>query len=206
MSCILCEVASGTASATDPENTVLLRSRAFFAKPGLGHFSPGYSLICSMAHVMNMAMLPRRELRELEDVVATFAQRLRASTGRRVVMFEHGTCGSVHAGSCIDHAHVHLLPVPDDIDVSHEIIDQGTKIGSLSALRRFGNSRGSYFFFDNGCGVRRVTRLTAPLRSQFARQLLAARLGIPDEWDWAVFPRRTEIRAFVSDYQNQVGD
>lgn len=200
MSCLFCDIATGSVARPEPEDEVLAESASFVVKPGLGHFSLGYSLVCSRRHVPNMAALSLAELRELELVARVIVDRLEAVSGHRVVSFEHGTCSNSGAGSCLDHAHLHLLPLPGPINPTVAPSPVYERIERLCDLQRFAERKDSYLYTDCGDNTGRAYVIRDSLPGQYMRRLYCEHLGMPDSWDWGVFPFTEQIRQFISIY------
>jgi len=201
MSCLFCDIVEGTAASVLPENRILATSESFVVKPGLGPIAPGYVLVCSRRHVASMSLLNDAELRELDVVVRVMSFRLVAMYGERIVRFEHGTCSDTHAGSCIDHAHLHLMPVPVAIGIDLALDEPHRRVRSFGGLQaRIGNG-GSYLAFADNADDYRVYEVSHSLPSQFVRRKVASALGDPDVWDWAVFPFRDRVTQFVNEYE-----
>jgi len=200
MRCLFCDIATSRVNNPGPEDMVLAESESFVVKPGLGQFALGYSLICSRRHVPNMAALSISELDELEVVAGVFSKRLEAMTGKRVVRFEHGTCSSTHAGSCLDHAHLHLLPMPADVDPAVTVRAACERVDRLRDLRRFAERESSYLYIESSATDRCAFVIHESLPSQYMRRTYCDRLGMSDFWDWAVFPFAQKIREFISMY------
>src|SRR4051794_11724211 len=110
--CLFCSIANGSATSADlPENVILEESQSFYVKPALGHFVEGYCLVISKDHLRTMAELEPPEAGELEYLLGRVSSQLRILYNRNVCVFEHGTvCPAYRAGSCVDHAHMHVIP------------------------------------------------------------------------------------------------
>lgn len=200
MTCTFCSVGVRAACATEPEDQVLAESQSFFVKPGLGHFSLGYSLICSRRHVGNMASLSLSELDELGTITEVFCARLRTITGKQIVVFEHGACSSNRGGACIDHAHLHLLPLPNEVAPELVLPITSRLIRSFRELQPLSGWNGAYLYCSTDLDMGRAYQLDRVLPSQYARRVYCERIGKPDEWDWAVFQYRDQIRNFIDQY------
>lgn len=197
MTCQFCAIAQNAVDKPQLEDTVIAESASFFAKPGLGHFSRGYSLICTRQHVRSFSLLPTGQLAELEYVTRIVRARLEHLYDCKVVVFEHGGCSSLPAGSCVDHAHLHLLPLPTGTPAS---VSLRARFVPTLRLEQLASLRGqSYLYIDSGDRKGAYT-LSEPLPSQYARRVFCERLGISDYWDWGVFLFRDRIADFMNSY------
>jgi diadenosine tetraphosphate (Ap4A) HIT family hydrolase len=196
--CLFCDIAEGYTPEDRPENVILYESEHFFVKPALGQFIEGYCLIVSKHHVRTMAELHTYARHELREVLDEMGRRLQSMyTGGRCV-FEHGSvCPQNRAGACIDHAHVHLLPVNCDVrpeltSIFHcRLSDHMTDWSGLHSIAD------SYVYYEPEPNVRELYLCGERLPSQVMRKLICARMGIPDRWDWRVAPCEDAIVRFL---------
>lgn len=171
---------------------VIAETDNFIAVPALGCIVPGYMLVLTKQHIFSMAQLKPHELVELESFVDLLSKKLTEKWAPPVI-FEHGACNETEtAGSCIEHAHWHLVPGNWDllpIEINFE---------KVSAFEEFaGQKRGmAYLFFRDPFGNSYITN-TSHAPSQLFRRKLADQLGKADEWDYAVFPFIDNIRETV---------
>jgi hypothetical protein len=107
------------------------------------------------------------------------------------LIFEHGTSpGDGTRGTCIEHAHVHMLPL------EAKMFDQLTSAlrwepisdyKSLARLRHVGYAylgiKGSHFVYHN-----------PDIGSQWIRRQVCAALG-RDDWDWVLTESDLELRS-----------
>jgi len=202
--CLFCSLASDPAARKNPEDQILIESRSFYVKPGLGHFTEGYILVNSRAHRRSLSFLTREELAELDQLKAEILERLAVLYGRGIVAFEHGEVNPKHhPGCCLEHAHLHILPLPDSVSDELVLPFESDTITSLTDLSYFADQNISYLYYENRARGMFVYRITESLPSQFLRREFCARLGIPDSWDWAVFPFRKEISVFTEKYKTK---
>src|SRR5947209_3865283 len=116
MDCVFCSKFSSESANSDsvqPEwyDTVLARTRSFFLIPGVGAMVPGYTLLISRSHFSSMALLPDQAFRELMRFTRSAVSPISRMFGP-LLLFEHGVINRANpSGSCIDHAHWHIMPV-----------------------------------------------------------------------------------------------
>lgn len=206
-SCLFCNISDGTAPVEgQPENIVLYESQNFYVKPALGQFIEGYCLIVSKEHVRTMAELPSDFRNELRDLLDEFGHRLSRMYPEGRCVFEHGSiCPQNRAGSCIDHAHVHLLPV--NCDVRSELVStfHCRRLDQVTGLHSLDGVADSYLYYESGPAAREVYLCEHRLPSQAMRKLVCERLGIPTRWDWRANPYRDAISRFLQEWHHEFG-
>ncbi len=206
-SCLFCNIADGHAVTQDrPENVVLYESEHFYVKPALGQFVEGYCLIVSKEHARTMSELSPIARDELAWLLKEIGSRLSAIRPGGQCVFEHGSaCPQNHAGTCIDHAHVHLLPVSCDVRPELVTIHGCILTDSAANYSTLDSVRGSYLYYEAREGVGEVYSCAQRLPSQLMRKLICNRLGIPTQWDWRKKPRRDVVEEFVNSWRYKFG-
>jgi hypothetical protein len=130
-----------------------------------------------------------------------------AARNGEVYFFEHGIGTNSNEHGCgIDHAHVHLIPVSEDLSLRlrayvpvrlQEFRSQARRmVGQLDRVIRSPEATfGSYLFF----GVASEIHLYEPINipSQFMRKTLAGLLG-RNSWDWRVLDNSDDFHATLS--------
>lgn len=200
--CLFCRIVKRQAPVTGhPENVILLESDNFYVKPALGHFVEGYCLVVSKEHVRTMAELEVEEFAELEKVLGEVALRLTTLYKSGICTFEHGAvCPANRAGACIDHAHMHILPMDCAVTNQLEAL-RSNRISDLCELRDFGDRAQSYIYYEPQPGLRMVYTCDERVPSQFMRRLLCEQLGMRRSWDWRVSPYTDDIQKFLASWQ-----
>jgi diadenosine tetraphosphate (Ap4A) HIT family hydrolase len=197
--CIFCDIADGFASAQLPENRVIAQDRLVFAKPALGQFVEGYILIISREHLRAFGAMNSEGLAEVELFKQKLCQSLRRAYGADILVFEHG-CGqsmTQRAGACIDHAHLHVLPLPLHVPLERALTRRFRtwKIGSLRDLATHEKANGPYIYLESKDKCL-LFEVDVELPSQYMRRLICAEGGMADIWDWRDHPFRERISAF----------
>ena len=100
------------------ENRLIFETKNFFAVCGLGAFIKGYTVIITKDYLNSFAILDEDILAEFNWITDKINNFYKAKYNKEIATFEHGMCSC--AGG-LDHAHVHMMPVPKDVDNS-EII------------------------------------------------------------------------------------
>src|SRR3989442_1292238 len=108
MSCLFCRIVEAP-EFEHPEDEIIDETEHFYAKAALGHFLFGYTLVISKAHLISYADMSAHLFSELDTFSAFVSEKITGITRKAVMTFEHGAISRPRrAGSCIDHAHLHL--------------------------------------------------------------------------------------------------
>lgn len=167
----------------------------FVTVAALGSLVPGSVLIVPRLHVLSMAALDadwRAELARYEEMVH---DRI-AGTWRPATLFEHGACtdANVSTGACISHAHWHLVPG------DYELAGNGVpylRAGSFDEIAG-ADRRHGYLAFRRYRGGGWYFNLEYRAPSQYFRRIIAARLGMAEDWDYLGFPMLHNVRATIA--------
>lgn len=205
--CLFCMICLIPELHNFPEDEVIDETIKLYAKPGLGHFAEGYTLILTKDHYPSYAYLCLNDLRELDLFKQSIKSNLESIYRKPIIAFEHGYVDSQNrasscANSCIDHAHLHLLPC--DVDLQNLLIQKFDyeTISETTELSKYKTSKLSYIYYESISGEKFVFTTHEQFPSQFLRRLLCENLGIPDMWDWTVFPFREKIESFKKAYNS----
>lgn len=191
---------SPDASAKElPWNTPVIESSNFVVVPTLGHFIPGWLLLIPRLHYPCLGALDPDQLSELMEVKARSEALLKSLYGA-VIKFEHGPCSPGTAGSCVSHAHLHLVPTWKDFHSELCTNFTGRRIGDLFELSSEYRNGSPYLFYEDDTGLASVYQ--APLiPSQYMRMLIARHIGRLDQYDWRDYPGESEITIFLQELQ-----
>src|SRR4051794_38088770 len=114
-SCVLCDELYGrdplSARVRGERARPLVESEHFVVLPDLRPITDGHVLIISRFHLSAFSGVPAAYSDELRGLIARARGLLRGSGGDAGFLFEHGPGDGPHPGSCVDHAHLHLIPV-----------------------------------------------------------------------------------------------
>jgi len=95
------------------DNRLIISTDNFFIIAGLGTFAPGYFLVIPKNLYTSFAQLNDKEIIEYSWLINILKESIRKNYNSDTALFEHGMCAC--AGG-LDHAHVHLMPIPKKID------------------------------------------------------------------------------------------
>ena len=201
MDCLFCSI-QDLSNPSNPEDEIIDESENFYAKPALGHFVFGYTLIISKEHLLSFAHLPEHLFPELETFRGKVLDKLHNICQHPISIMEHGAVSRCQrGGACIDHAHLHLMPLAADL---YPILSKSFSfgdLGTISELRCFKDTQIPYLYYQReglrGHGV----KLTQDVPSQLLRRIACQSLGEPQLWDWRVQPLRELLQRFTAEYK-----
>ncbi len=169
---------------------VLYESENFFVVPSIGQMGiEGYVLLCSKEHYLGMGNIPEEHISELELILDKTKRVISEIYNSEVLVFEHGPRLGCHkGGGCLDHGHLHIVPIFVDIMEFLQRMFKPEEIKDFSRLREiYKAQKSSYMFVETQNNRRYVIELEFPIPSQYLRQIIASKIGVV-EWDWRVNP------------------
>ena len=201
MDCLFCSIQE-TSSPTNPEDEIIDESENFYAKAALGHFVFGYTLIVTKEHLLSYAYVPEKLFSELEEFIDKVLDKLHGICRHPITLLEHGAINRCQrGGSCIDHAHLHLMPLAADLYPLLSERFSFDELGSISELRRFNDAQSPYLYYQSEGRRSHAVQLSEDVPSQTLRQMACQALGEPDMWDWRKQPLREPLQRFTSEYK-----
>jgi diadenosine tetraphosphate (Ap4A) HIT family hydrolase len=174
----------------------------FVVVPGLGAFFDGYVMIVPRFHYSNLSILSDVDtnhfLQAKELTKATIS-----NIFGNVILFEHGGSTSGMGGGCVEHAHLHIMSLgtqnreislADDVKAAIGLTKTDTPFLDAKSLI----SRGKpYLILEDIDGLSYVGD-ASNLPGQFMRRIIAKKIGIPDIWDYSLFPNYDLIRSTIN--------
>lgn len=193
--CRLCEILSTRMDDRVWYDVSLYEDDDFVVIPGLGPQANAYVLVVPRVHVLSVAQLSARDLRQLGELTR-WVRSVVASAYGPVVTFEHGSCDtSSRGGSCIDHAHVHVVattaPLATVVKEKHSLDALPSLDGLASAF-----DGTAYLYVEDQQEVAYAGPVPQ-LPGQHMRRVLAELHGTPDEWDYDMFPELSRISEMI---------
>jgi nucleoside 2-deoxyribosyltransferase len=137
--------------------------------------------------------LPPEVLAGLEEVKEEVRHVLNQAYGP-CVFFEHGACDHQRAGGCIDHVHVHALPLEEAIVELASQERPFSRIDGYESLQEWAHK--PYVAIQNQTGSMFITNGEG-LPGQFMRWVIAKAIGSPVDWDYTAFPHEERVRATI---------
>lgn len=162
---------------------VILRSRSFLVVLDTAPLAEGHVLIITESHVSSLAGLSRPERDELDAVKRDAESLLRKAYGP-ISYFEHGAERFArHAGACIDHAHLHL--VPGDFDILPYVARDYPEVESFASYAGVLESFAGRPYLMFGREPDQIFGVHAPAcATQYLRRLVSHATGSRTMWSW----------------------
>jgi len=154
---------------------------------------PGHSLLITRNHFCSFAQLPSGMLGEFRDVRDQAISQL-VRTYADPLLFEHGSSAELpSSGVCIQHAHIHLVPVQAPVEEWLGDFGNVTAYDMFAAASRRDDPPENYLWYRSQLGQEYLVRdFFQPVPSQFVRRALADHLEIRT-WNWkSVLARFTD--------------
>ena len=172
---------------------IIFERDEFVAVPAIGSLVPGYILVVYKKHIYSMAQLPNTKIEILLEFCNYISLVMEKLWGPSVV-FEHGACStSEDAGSCISHAHWHI--VPTNYDLRPRYI-RFTRISSFEIFASQNKGQKPYLFLKDHYG-NHISE-DASKEKQVFRKVLSKKVNKEFEWDWANFPFMHNIKETIA--------
>lgn len=184
-------------------NTILLESHNFVVVPTVGMIIPGWLLLITKQHIPNMASIPHSWHDEINDLLS----RSKAMVSARFAppfVFEHGAvpqqCQA--SGSCVNHAHLHLIPSFHIGEIEKDIFSvcNFSPILGLSSLPKALPAESGYLYYESTVG-HAYAGLAEDVPSQLIRRIVAAHSQKSDQWNWVLFPENANIQLTIDAIQ-----
>ena len=97
------------------DESIIYQDDYVFITPDIAPVLEGHFLIVTKVHWNSFANVDDDTYNSLER--AKDYLRHSIFSNEKVMFFEHGAVRENTAGACIDHAHMHVIPIPTDIDI-----------------------------------------------------------------------------------------
>lgn len=190
--CAFCQIANKTKSIQDYDIPII-ESVNFIVITALGQFIDGYLLICPKKHYLNIGSLEPELFDEFYKLKSEVQNLLNNAYGKKTVCFEHGAAPVSGAGpTCIDHAHLHILPLDTLGTNLWEAPDLHFKTHSTSlSISEFVKAGTPYFYVEDSDGNASVYDALL-LPCQYGRRVIANFVGKPSFWNWRRYPYKAE--------------
>lgn len=176
---------------------ILSETEDFVVIPTIGSIVPGYLLIVTKLHVPSMARLDkeaRQKLIEFSNHLSLMQERI----WEKPLIFEHGAFNDENtAGSCINHAHWHLVPGPFNLmpnNFNFKMVD------TFETFAEHSQSAGEYLFFQNQSGTAYIAEVQRAPGQLFRRELARA-VNKESDWDYVASPFYSNIRETIHQWK-----
>lgn len=184
---------------------VIYESNNFVILPTIGAFVEGYLLIVAKQHYISIGAMAQSTLDEFNQMILACKSVIAKIYEKKTLVFEHGgrsDCNTI--GACVEHAHVHIVPIKDSIksELLHYPM-QLHEIGSVRRLYEYGERSESYLFYQDIDGINYIIE-SEIIPSQFMRQVTSHKLGVGDRWDWKLHHEVPNIIATLENIKPEV--
>ena len=172
-------------------NKVIEETNNFLIMPALGSLVRGYILVVPKKHCLTMQNFNDDMQKEYEKLLEKYRELFKKIYGIYPIIFEHGSpdVDGVHAKSII-HAHSHI--------VNYQFKDEELLINKLHLEKFNGYQDRNYIYYRNHKNQEYISYDFEPI-SQLFRKLIAIDMGIPDQYDWHLYPFEDNIKMTIDD-------
>lgn len=200
--CILCNICCNEQNLEYDKH--IIDTENFFVLAAMGQMCEGYLLICCREHINNMTLLNPAQWDELKMLKERIRRLVFNTYKHQAVMFEHGDASNtIKGGSCITHAHIHVVPV--SINSHPEFLNQ-FELEFFSEYDDFKNAyRGKAPYFYLELSNRQIIAFQEyGLPCQFGRQLIHKESGLKEHWDWRINPTKEKMLLTIAKYNEVI--
>ena len=195
--CFFCKEIEDPTNNFLNKSRIVLQTKNFIAFPTLGCFQIGYLLIMPKQHFLCFGELEPEMIKELEEIIQKITDYVMKKTGKKCIIFEHGTRDLEKLTSTsIMHAHIHIIPFDEDI------LKYLPDYCELRKIKGFGDLKDqteNYLYLRDTTGNNYIVK-NDNYPSQFFRQIACAAMGIPKYWDWRKYEFKENVEITVDYY------
>jgi diadenosine tetraphosphate (Ap4A) HIT family hydrolase len=155
--------------------------------PTIGQLFKYSLLVLPKKHIECMAQLSNKEIFDLELLIQK--TKIKLSEFGNVIVFEHGAHKET-GGSCgIYHAHIHIVPVPSELDLSDFFYTESVVKKYDSLIECYSDLRGSSQYLmalnpDGSIYATDTSNIIHQYPSQFFRKKLVEYYNLDKPWNW----------------------
>lgn len=167
---------------------ILLESQSFKVIPTIGQLFDNSLLIVPVRHVETLSDLTNNELNELMALYRKVKVALSAKGF--VVAFEHGAHAETGGGCGIYHAHLHVVPLPKEVNLLGFFKHKYRTSTELDVVLRTLKGSREYLVAVNQndqVGFLDLTDLSGAYASQYFRRALNEEFHLDAPWDWKAY-------------------
>ena len=188
-----------------PSNeSVIYQDENLFIAPDIAPLVKGHFLIIPHEHLLSFAEATDSVVASLNKAKIFLKQRV--FNREDVLFFEHGTVNCSSSCDCVDHAHIHALPISLDVNsIDNHINNSGfvkakKQIANRESLVDFFKLSQPYLYYElNKEGwIYPVENIP----SQFFREMIAFKLKIEYNYNWKIQFRKEVSKQLFRDTLN----
>lgn len=193
--CRFCARYASASSFREPWDQRLLETEHFVVVPTKGALIPGWLLIVPREHSLAFSATTEN-VDELESLLADTCDLVGKTFGVPTI-FEHGaTKPGTHFGCGIDHAHLHVAPLPFRLNDAAQRFDRTMRWSEQPAPWRRGVVECPYLAIKN-INEPWLGAEPSAIPRQFFRRVIAHELGLADQFDYDANPFSERVHETV---------
>lgn len=176
--CFFCEedrFAVNRILGLEAESSVIYEDENIFVTPDIAPVMVGHFLIVAQQHINSFGNADEKTYSSMQAAKKFLIEKIYHS--HNVLFWEHGAVISHSAGSCIDHAHIHAIPLPVSLDIdnyldSMDFLNATKHSLEYDSLRETASNEQPYISYEYGSGEG-YYRCVDWMPSQFFRLMLS---------------------------------
>lgn len=164
-------------------DSIIYENDDVYVTPDLFPLCLGHMLIITKKHYNSLGNVPYSVYESAEKAKCYLRERIFKTMP--YISFEHGAVIEHSGGSCIDHAHIHMMPFGEDLKnviESSDFIDTCAVEASYKSLKHFAEQGIPYIYYQRNSEQPIAYPIFNGLPSQFFRMLIAQKLKINYNW------------------------
>lgn len=165
------------------DDSILFEDDNIYVTPDLFPLCLGHILIITKNHYSSFGNAPYSIYESAERAKGYLVDKIFKSTP--YIVFEHGAVMTHTGGSCIDHAHIHIMPLNTDIKDKIEesvFIDSNAIKADYTNLNRLATQGIPYIYYQRNAELPVAYPIYNGLPSQFFRIIIANILNVNYNW------------------------
>jgi diadenosine tetraphosphate (Ap4A) HIT family hydrolase len=169
------------------EDSIIYRDENLFITPDIAPLVKGHFLIVPNEHLLSFAEANDSVKKSLKKAKEFLSQTV-FENNKKVLFFEHGAVKGLSNCDCVDHAHIHALPISFDIDSfvkNSDYVKTQKQIATNEALSALAESTQPYLYYE--MGLEKWVYPVDNIPSQFFREIVASYLKIGYNYNWKIF-------------------
>ena len=181
----------------------IYEDKHFVVVAALGQIIEGCLLIIPRMHYYSISALPNQIQDNFREITERVRERLRKDYGSAILL-EHGSVTQMGcAGACIEHAHLHAVPINIDIKSIVSTSFRPILIPSLKDLWSSPPNK-DYLYYESTNSECFLFEPEKPLPCQYFRRIVAAAIGCPNDWDWRTHIGTQKVRSVTKKLEGRI--
>ncbi len=209
-SCTFCKELSGQQTIFHQltgnrlQDRTVLSTDNFVVWPSLGPIAQGHIMLLSCKHLPNLLSIEREVYPEMTELRDRCVSLLKMTFDTNVIGFEHGpVANSGRAGSCIDHAHLHLITTNINyLDTLAKFFNWIEITDDKSVTQTIVARALPYVYYMGPDGREFVATAPPSMPSQFSRRIIFETESKVGHWNWRLFPNPDAVISMYNDLVN----